>query len=90
MTGDTGTGKELVARAIHRRSQRSAYGFVSVKLGIPRFTLESKIRTFNINKNRWPWMCIHCNKPMRRKHRARELRTVNTGVDHETKPWKLG
>ena len=30
LTGETGTGKELVARAVHKRSKRSEHGFVSV------------------------------------------------------------
>jgi DNA-binding NtrC family response regulator len=44
LTGETGTGKEVIAKAIHAHSQRSDYAFVAVNSGsLPQDLLESTL-----------------------------------------------
>ncbi len=44
ISGETGTGKELIARAIHQRSHRSARAFISVNCGaIPHSLIASEL-----------------------------------------------
>nr|WP_319494745.1 sigma-54 dependent transcriptional regulator [uncultured Desulfobacter sp.] len=51
--GESGVGKELLARAVHNRSNRKAAPFVSVNCGaIPEHLIESEL--FGHEKDAWP------------------------------------
>jgi DNA-binding NtrC family response regulator len=44
ITGETGSGKELIAKAIHYNSNRSGYPFIAINLGaIPKDLVESEL-----------------------------------------------
>src|SRR5256886_15771749 len=44
ITGETGTGKELIARAVHKHSQRSGQAFISVNCAsIPSSLIASEL-----------------------------------------------
>jgi len=42
-TGETGSGKEIVARSIHKLSPRASGPFIAINLGDPRTLMESEI-----------------------------------------------
>ena len=56
ITGETGTGKELIARAVHKRSRRSGHAFVSVNCAALAPTLiSSELFGHEKEPSREPW-----------------------------------